>query len=434
MKRLSIPAACMALWFTGCATTINAGSGTRSSPQPAGAPVRLTPNLGAPAPTTSPDAQEEPQTLRRPISPQPVNPATEGPSLGAPEARRRDGVSRTARLEAPAPKRQSTNYRPGTQFTGTDQRNLTRDPSWSRFYRSTDRKPIETAIVGKGPRHVAVLASVHGDEPQSVGLVEELSRYLHAHPELVRGNSILLVRDPNPDGLEGRSPYNIQGVDLNRNFPSENWKMLRSRRSGERPGSEIETHAIVRILTDFKPQLVLHIKDARSVGIVNYDGGAQPIAERISELSGLQVTQGLGAKTTGSIENFASSRLRSPCVTILVPRETDTPAAWNKHQESLLAAVFNDTNGGAIRTETRKPAPVKQAPIPDSSQPMTDTAQQDPFAEPSMQRSSAPGGEALPGEVSGLLRSSEFPDYSKKSRRPIPERGYVELAPPPADD
>ena len=427
MKRLAIPAAWMALWLSGCATSMHAG------PRPAVPPPRLTPNLGEPSPATGTESNEAPQTLNRPITPEQQGGASSGPSLGSPEARRRGDLSQTARLEAPSPKRQTTNYRPGTQFTATDPKNLLREPSWSRFYRSTDRRPIETTIVGKGGRRVAVIASVHGDEPQSVGLVEELSRYLHAHPELVRGSTVLLIRDPNPDGLEGRNPYNIQGIDLNRNFPGDNWKMLRSRRSGETPNSAIETRAMVRILGDFKPQLLLHIKDARSVGIVNYDGDAEAIAERVSELSGLQVTQGLGKKTTGSVENYVGSRLNSASVTILVPREADSPAAWNKHQESLLAAIFNDTTN---RTETRKPLPPphQQAPDAEPTRTLPDTAaEQDPF-EPRVQPSSIPMRRSRPGDIPGIPNTGRFPGAGRASGRPIPEQGYVELSSPPGDD
>lgn len=428
MKRLATTAAWMALWLSGCATTMQAGPGSRPGPTP-----RLTPNLGEPTPATGPESTETPQTLNRPITPEQQGGSSNGgPSLGSPEARRRGDLSRTARLEAPSPKRQTTNYRPGTQFTATDPNNLLREPSWSRFYRSTDRRPIETTVIGKGGRRVAVIASVHGDEPQSVGLVEELSRYLNAHPELLRGSTVLLIRDPNPDGLEGRNPYNIQGIDLNRNFPGENWKMLRSRRSGESPNSAIETRALVRILGDFKPQLLLHIKDARSVGIVNYDGDAEGIAERVSELSGLQLTQGLGKKTTGSVENYVGSRLNSASVTILVPREADTPAAWNKHQESLLAAIFNDA---ANRTETRKPLPPphQQAPDAEPTRTLPDTAEQDPF-EPRVQPSSIPSHRSRPGEIPGIPGTGGFPASGRSSGRPVPERGYVELSSPPGDD
>jgi protein MpaA len=328
-------------------------------------------------------------------------------------------------MEAPSPRRQTSNYHPSVQFTGS-QANLLHEPTWSRFYRSVDGRPIETIILGKGPRRIAVLASLHGDEPQSVGIVEELSRHLNAHPELLRGTSVLLVRDPNPDGLEGRTPYNLDGIDLNRNFPGDNWKPLRSRRAGDRSSSAKETQALVRILADYKPQVVLHIKDARSVGIVNYDGEARQVAEQVGDLSGLQVTRDLGKQTTGSIENFATSRLRCPSVTVLFPRDVDIPSAWNKHQDSVLAVIF--PCGKSQMPNARKPAPQRDEP----SDMTSETArEEDPF-EPRVQRSSAGPRRTLPRRSHSVARPSMgMGDDGDFVPRTVPDKGYFELESPP---
>lgn len=429
MKRLAVSAFCATLWVSGCATPMRGGTPPSTmGPTPA---TNGTPSLGESAsPPGSSSSDESSQILRKPESPlsQPEEPnqtfestpSGNGPTLGDPSARRNRGDLRSARMEAPSPKRQTTNYR----LAGS-QANLLHEPRWSRFYRSTDGRPIETAILGNGPRHVVVLASLHGDEPQSVGLVEELSRHLNAHQELLRGSSVLVIRDPNPDGLEGRSPYNLQGVDLNRNFPGENWKPLRSRRSGERSSSAPETKAIVRILADFKPVLVLHLKDARSVGIVNYDGNGQHIAELVGEASGLQVTQDLGRQTTGSIENYATSRLRCVSVTALFPREADVPAAWNKHQESILAAILP-----AARVDRGdRPAKSESRTLDEPRDMTSETAQEhDPF-ERKVTRSSAGSKSTLPKRY-GAAKPA-FGDDAEFAPRAIPEKGYVELEPPP---
>src|SRR4029077_18796768 len=151
--------------------------------------------------------------------------------------------------------------------------------------------------------------SLHGDEAQSTGLVTELANYLVQHPQQLSGATVLLVKSPNPDGFDARSPLNIHGVDLNRNFPSANWKLLEHDRAGAKAKSEAETQVAVRLLSDFRPSLLVHLKDSRRGGVVNFEGNIQPCAEQIAGLLSCQVVQGLGEKTSGSVENFALMRL-----------------------------------------------------------------------------------------------------------------------------
>src|SRR5207244_736206 len=105
-----------------------------------------------------------------------------GPILGLPEAYNDDPPARSSpRVQAPPPKSRISNYRPTMSLdalSSPERPALLDEPIWSRSYRSTDRRPIETITLGKGAHHVAILGSLHGDEPQSVALVEELARHL----------------------------------------------------------------------------------------------------------------------------------------------------------------------------------------------------------------------------------------------------------------
>lgn len=143
---------------------------------------------------------------------------------------------------------------------------------WRRDFESTQRRAIETAVFGKGPRHIAVLSSMTGNSRATVDLVEHLAGML-AHEEFVPVQlSVLVIRTPNPDGLADLTLTNSRGVDLNRNFPSTRFTASPRQVTGEKPGSEPETRAIMQILNQFNPQLVVHVVESRSTrGTVRSD-------------------------------------------------------------------------------------------------------------------------------------------------------------------
>jgi protein MpaA len=339
-----------------------------------------------------------------------------------PEARQENSASsapHVAKLQAPDPKQHTSRYRPETaaEPVSSDSRpSILDEPTWSRFYRSTDRRPIETLILGSGPARVAILASLHGDETQSVSLVEDLARSLRAHPEQLRDATVLLMKTPNPDGFFGRSPYNFNGVDLNRNFPSSNWKELRNNRAGAAAASEAETRVVMRVLGDFRPRLVVHLKDSRQSGTVNYEGEIQTIAEQVAGMISCQVVRGLGEKTSGSVESYVMTRLACPSLTMLLVREDSDEAAWAKNRDALLAVLG------------------QSGPAPGADEKSTSFNEQpDPFEEPMIhkssmrrQRSSAADGNGTAATSAKSKKREPLPDFPA----PVPDHGYLELPPP----
>lgn len=143
---------------------------------------------------------------------------------------------------------------------------------WRRDFESTKRRPIETAVFGKGPHRIAVLSSLSGNSDTTVSLVEQLAGVLAREELMPVQLSVLVVRTPNPDGQAGRTLTNSRGVDLNRNFPSTRFTASPRRETGEKPGSESETRAVMQILNQFNPALVVHVVESRSTrGTVRSD-------------------------------------------------------------------------------------------------------------------------------------------------------------------
>lgn len=210
---------------------------------------------------------------------------------------------------------------------------------WNRKYQSAQRRPIETLVYGTGNRRILIVSSMHGDEAQSVGLAEHFAMHLRSNPDLLAGVKVLFVRTPNPDGLEGRMSLNANGVDLNRNFPGRNWTKLAEGKSGSKANSEPETQVLVRLTSEFKPALVVHLKDSKDKGRINAEGACADLAQTISERMKFELLRDGGLKTSGSYENFVASKLNTPALTMLFPLERDDATAWQKNQDVLLGLL-----------------------------------------------------------------------------------------------
>jgi protein MpaA len=213
---------------------------------------------------------------------------------------------------------------------------------WEWRHRSTQGRPIESVTLGEGSRRVAILSSLHGNETQSQSLVTELAKDFVRSPDLIAGQTVLIIRSPNPDGLKTGTAFNARGVDLNRNFPSNNWKALPRNRAGARVGSEVETRALVQLLEEFKPDLLIHVKDTKDDSLINGEGDSRIQAESIARDHHWRDAHDLGQVTSGSLEHFAHTRLKCECLTVLAKRQTTPREAWEKHKPVLLATLGDE--------------------------------------------------------------------------------------------
>lgn len=182
-------------------------------------------------------------------------------------------------------------------------------------------------IGNPSPLHPSLIIGVfHGDEPQGKFLIEE---YLKKYPplgggskSLISGRGLLFIPCLNPDGMQIGRRTNANGVDLNRNFPTKNWGEDTSL-AGDNPadyfggisaGSEIETQFVIDVIEKYKPELIITLHAPYKV--VNYDGPARKIAERISEIIKYPVEESIGYPTPGSFGTYAGVERQIPTITL----------------------------------------------------------------------------------------------------------------------
>lgn len=193
------------------------------------------------------------------------------------------------------------------------------------------RTPVEYT------KTVLVIGVFHGDEPDGEYLI---NRYLSERNETK--NRLLFIPCLNPDGKADKKRTNSNNVDLNRNFPTQNWEKTDKDDyfGGEKPASEIETQFLIYIIEKYSPDLIITIHEPYE--IVNYDGPAQTEAKNISSITGYKVEESIGYPTPGSFGTYCGIEKSIPTVTLELPEKSPKDKLWetNKGMFDYIANQF----------------------------------------------------------------------------------------------
>lgn len=190
----------------------------------------------------------------------------------------------------------------------------------------------------KYDKTILIIGVFHGEEPQGEYLI---NRYLKTNLSKIK-NKLFIIPCLNPDGMKKNQRQNANGIDLNRNFPTKNWKITDKKEyfGGREPASETETKFITDILENRKFDAILSIH--APFGIVNYDGPAKELAEKISEITQYPVQSDIGYPTPGSFGNYAGVERNIPVITLELPENVENETLWevNKGVFDYLACKY----------------------------------------------------------------------------------------------
>jgi hypothetical protein len=209
---------------------------------------------------------------------------------------------------------------------------------------------------------VLLIGGIHGDEYSSVSVVFKWMNTLDIHHSgLFHWHFVPLL---NPDGLLRKSSQRLNAnmVDLNRNFPMENWHEATQeywvngtgknerRYPGTDPLSEPETAWLAKEIETFQPDVIVSVHAPH--GIVDYDG-----PENGPYKLGRLYLQLLGT-FPGSLGNYAGIEKNIPVVTVELPYAgiMPTPAEISGIWVDLVRWLNENIDGQEVKVSTSQSA------------------------------------------------------------------------------
>lgn len=185
-------------------------------------------------------------------------------------------------------------------------------------------RPIEAYTFGNGKKQYLIVAGIHGGyEGNTIALANELITYIVDNPDVIPEDvTLYIIRNMNPDGearsddVDGR--VNNKGVDLNRNFPSDNWTadwdrdgcwIYRPTTGGDYGGSEPETRTVMSFIASHKIQALISYHSA-ALGVfpggVPWEPASRRLAAALSKATGYPYPPiDTGCVYTGTLADWA---------------------------------------------------------------------------------------------------------------------------------
>jgi protein MpaA len=215
---------------------------------------------------------------------------------------------------------------------------------------SVEKRPIMYHVIGQGQEVVFFLAAIHGNEPGGIPLMNRLADFLQQNQQkLLRGRTVVILPAANPDGVAENSRYNANGVDLNRNFDTQN--RINNKEFGLTPLSEPEAHIINQLIRQYNPDRIVSFHQVMDTGpeglaakmpngCIDYDGPGQALANHMAKYCDLPVNK-LGANP-GSLGSYAGLTLGIPTITFEMQKndsKLNPQILWQHYGNALLAAI-----------------------------------------------------------------------------------------------
>ena len=171
-------------------------------------------------------------------------------------------------------------------------------------------------------KKILIIGVFHGDEWQGEYFINS---YLKNSKESKKNEVYYIPRLNN-----NTERKNKRGVDLNRNFPTKNW--IKSENNdyfgGEKPNSEIETKFLVDLIdkNDFSAIITLHAP----YKVINYDGPALELAQKIQKFINYKITSDIGYPTPGSFGTYCGIERNIPTITLEIDEDENIENLKNK--------------------------------------------------------------------------------------------------------
>ena len=185
---------------------------------------------------------------------------------------------------------------------------------------------------------VLILCATHGDETESVVATEGLlSTFQENFPYRL---NMTIIPALNVDGVLAKTRLNANGVDLNRNLPTNDWTKQAANpryQPGPYACSEPENKALVSYLDTYKPKLILSLHSWQPC--LNVNGNCRAIADQLSAWTNYPVVESIGYPTPGCLGTYAGLEREMPTITYEIERGLSTRSILEIHVPAIAEAL-----------------------------------------------------------------------------------------------
>ncbi|MCR9203716.1 MAG: M14 family zinc carboxypeptidase [Halobacteriovoraceae bacterium] len=197
----------------------------------------------------------------------------------------------------------------------------------------------------KASTYTYLMAGTHGDEVEGVYVLNQLFDWLKSTDEFPCSFIVLPIL--NVDGYRAGTRVNSHGVDLNRNYPSEDWT-AEAREAKYNPGpsalSEPENKFLDKLFQKFPPHLIISFHSWKP--FINYNGDCKDVADFIAKYNEYDIMGDIeGHPTPGSLGNYGPEKYSSPVLTFECPLISDKyplKKIWEENEEAFKQLLKSD--------------------------------------------------------------------------------------------
>ncbi|MBN1944510.1 MAG: DUF2817 domain-containing protein [Bradymonadales bacterium] len=215
-------------------------------------------------------------------------------------------------------------WEPGSFIVGTTRQN----------------RPMVVEQYGADGPLLLLISAIHGNERTAVTLGEQIRSDLLAGLAEMAGIRIAFLPAANPDGIALETRYNAASVDLNRNFPTENFSQDNTN-GGPYPLSEPETQALKEVIDRVAPTAVVSVHCC--IPLMDYDGPGYSLAQAMSMAMEQSARFDVGrlGSLPGSMGSYVGIELNVPIITLefALDEDLDTLIQLDNARRAIEAAA-----------------------------------------------------------------------------------------------
>lgn len=212
---------------------------------------------------------------------------------------------------------------------------------------SVKGRAIVAYYFGNGSTTVLFTGGMHGSERSGYTTMQAWADYLMEYGYKIPADKrVVIVPNTNPDGIAAGSRYSSKNVNIDRNFPTANWKAdiettngTLVNGGGTSAGSEPETRALMALTRQLKPRLeVSYHAQGRLVGANKFKDSVS-VGATYASIVGYQTMfydaeAVMGYPMTGEYEDWMGEEMNIPAILI------ELPSASGNYLNSQLSAML----------------------------------------------------------------------------------------------